>query len=108
MTTRCDDIRCHAGRLHDARRPDTRRQDGPGHGRTRATAIRHVSGRPAMHPPITKRTSRMLLHEELARDRIRELRLLTEGGAQQRRKRAVRRWNRIARWASRRAAHLER
>ncbi|MBB3053415.1 hypothetical protein FHS23_004464 [Prauserella isguenensis] len=53
-------------------------------------------------------TSAMLLHEELTRDRIRELRKQAEGGGAERRRRAARRWQRVARWASRRAAHFDR
>lgn len=53
-------------------------------------------------------TPPMLLHEELTRDRIRELRKQAEGGRAERRHRAARRWQRVARWASRRAAHLDR
>jgi hypothetical protein len=50
-----------------------------------------------------KETSEMLLHEELSRARIRDLRegasaRQSLGGA-----RAHRRWNRLARWAARRA-----
>ncbi|MCP2178758.1 hypothetical protein LY12_000020 [Prauserella alba] len=53
-------------------------------------------------------TPHMLLHEELTRDRIRELRKQAEGGRAERRHRAARRWQRIARWASRRAEHFDR
>lgn len=57
--------------------------------------------------PNTEKTS-MLLHEELARDRIREMRKQVEGGRTERRHRAARRWHRVAHWASERAAQLDR
>ncbi|GAA1229520.1 hypothetical protein GCM10009676_10140 [Prauserella halophila] len=48
-----------------------------------------------------------MLHEEMARDRLRELRKQAEFGRVARRERAARRWQRVARWASHRAAHFE-
>ncbi|MEV6908355.1 hypothetical protein [Amycolatopsis sp. NPDC051071] len=52
-------------------------------------------------------TSEMLLYEELSRARIRDL---EEGVRAQRARsgaRAARRWNRVARWAKRRAERLQ-
>ncbi|WP_139320523.1 hypothetical protein [Saccharomonospora sp. CUA-673] len=49
-----------------------------------------------------------LLHEELARDRIRELQRFTDGRREHRRAESARRWHRVARWAARRAARYDR
>ncbi|GHF17320.1 hypothetical protein GCM10017786_59100 [Amycolatopsis deserti] len=52
--------------------------------------------------PMTKEITRMLLNEELARARIQDLH--DDVRAQpMRNERAARRWDRVARWASRRA-----
>lgn len=52
---------------------------------------------------LTKETARMLLHEELARERIRELHAAVDGRRAARHARAARRWDRIAHWASQRS-----
>ncbi|PXY32554.1 hypothetical protein [Prauserella muralis] len=51
----------------------------------------------------TKETTRMLLHEELARERIRDLHTAVAGSRAARQARAARRWARVARWASQRS-----
>lgn len=81
----------------------TRRHREAGDGHSPATA----SQRRAFDHPNTEKTL-MLLHEELARDRIRELRRQAEHGRAERREAAARRWHRVAHWAARRAAHFDR
>ncbi|MFC4001826.1 hypothetical protein ACFS2C_13885 [Prauserella oleivorans] len=61
-----------------------------------------------IHTVMNTETSRMLLHEELARARIRELREATHGQRELRRARAARRWNRVAHWAAKRSRHYAR
>ncbi|HJQ48386.1 MAG TPA: hypothetical protein VJ870_19000 [Amycolatopsis sp.] len=51
----------------------------------------------------TKETSRMLINEALARARIQELREDIRAQRERSNERAARRWDRMARWASRRA-----
>ncbi|GAA3545147.1 hypothetical protein GCM10022222_31030 [Amycolatopsis ultiminotia] len=48
---------------------------------------------------LTKETTKMLLHEELSRARIRDFHAESEEQRPWRRARAVRRWTRLARWA---------
>ncbi|HVV14431.1 hypothetical protein [Amycolatopsis sp.] len=62
-----------------------------------------VHARPSVTPVTTKEITEMLMHEELARARIQELR--ADMNAQQARShaRAARRWERVSRWAARRA-----
>ncbi|MCP2253710.1 hypothetical protein LY13_002464 [Prauserella aidingensis] len=80
---------------------------GAGQQPGRAYLPQATSHRLTSDQPNTE-TSPMLLHEELTRDRIRELRKQAEGGGAERRRRAARRWQRVARWASRRAEHYDR
>ncbi len=53
--------------------------------------------------PMTKETIRMLLNEELARARIQDLHDDVRPRTVRTNARAARRWDRVARWASRRA-----
>ncbi|MBB4685925.1 hypothetical protein [Amycolatopsis jiangsuensis] len=53
----------------------------------------------------TQETTKMLLHEELSRARIREIHTAAETWRPWRHARAARRWSRLARWAE---THAER
>lgn len=64
--------------------------------------------RPSFAPNMTKEMSRMLLHEELARARIREFHLTMEDQQTVRFARAARRWDRVSRWAARRSRRYRR
>lgn len=57
------------------------------------------------HP---ERTAVMLLHEDLARSRMRESQRAAENARLVRRLASVRRWRRLARWAGRHAAQASR
>ncbi|PRX43556.1 hypothetical protein B0I33_11413 [Prauserella shujinwangii] len=56
----------------------------------------------------TQENTQMLIYEELARSRIRELHHGLDGRRYVRRARAARRWGRLATWASRRSGQLSR
>lgn len=74
----------------------------------RVRAARSMGMDQPSHTAKNTETSRMLLHEELARARIRELREATDGQREARRARAARRWQRVAHWATRRSRHYAR
>ncbi|TKG59885.1 MULTISPECIES: hypothetical protein [Prauserella] len=68
-----------------------------------------VLDRPSSVPTMHKETLRMLLHEELARARIRDMHRAIDGPRHDLRlARAARRWNRVARWAARRSRRYSR
>jgi hypothetical protein len=56
-----------------------------------------------MTEPIPKGTKAMLLHEDLARERMREAERVAEESRLVRRLSAAKRWERVATWALRRA-----
>jgi len=60
--------------------------------------------RPCATPVTIKEISEMLMNEELARARIQELRADLREQRARGNARAARRWDRMARWASRRAS----
>jgi hypothetical protein len=62
-----------------------------------------VQVKPTAATAMTKEISRMLMNEELARARIQELRDDLRAQRARTNARAARRWDRMARWASRRA-----
>ena len=59
---------------------------------------------PTTHDHTTKGTTVMLLHEALARSRMREAERAAHEYRQARRLVAARNWQRLARWTARRAA----
>lgn len=59
--------------------------------------------RPSAAPVITKEISEMLMYEELARARIQDMRTQMRDQHARGHARAARRWDRMARWARRRA-----
>lgn len=62
-----------------------------------------ASVRPSSAPVMTKEISEMLINEELARARIQDMRRDIRAQQERGHVRAARRWDRIARWAARRA-----
>lgn len=78
---------------------------------THLRSLRPVQTAPTSGPvDTTPHKSRemfsMLMHEELARARIQDIHRAAGGRGEVRRARAARRWNRMARWAERRARRL--
>ncbi|WP_199434291.1 hypothetical protein [Qaidamihabitans albus] len=72
------------------------------------TTIPAPLDRPGTVPTSFEGNTRMLIYEELARARIREMHQAVEGRRHARRARAARRWDRIARWAENRSGHYRR
>ncbi|MEU6645849.1 hypothetical protein ABZ863_25320 [Saccharomonospora sp. NPDC046836] len=64
--------------------------------------------RPSSAPTMSKEITQMLLYEELARARIRELHRSDPGRRDLRRARVARRWDRVARWAARQSRRYDR